>query len=87
MAVRKGRRAGDEKARGYLLLLQGGGREAFIESGRENQTECSSCCCSRTLYLFVSVLVAPVITLRLPGSGNIRDFLRLGTIARHYSHS
>jgi hypothetical protein len=36
MAVRKGRRAGDEKARGYLLLLRGGGREAFIESGRVN---------------------------------------------------
>jgi len=36
MAVRKGRREGDEKARVYLLLLKGGGREAFIESGRVN---------------------------------------------------
>ena len=40
MAVRKGRREGDEKARTYLLLFEGGGRESFyrIREGEPKQS-------------------------------------------------
>jgi hypothetical protein len=55
MAVRKGRREGDEKMRAYLLLLKDEGREAFINSGRGES--------NRVLFLllwshFISVCLA-----------------------------